>query len=245
MSTSGIKSWDQLSFGGNKQSQDQARTDFLRLEDGSNVVRVVTDPVPFLFHRYKPLETDKGFGDKVKSCFPADTKVFEAGVDPLFDRKVALAKDDAEKKKARPSQHWYIGVIEKKTMTFKILEASYALIKAIHTISQDSDYGDPKGYYVDIKVDRNGGATGYYTVIPKPPTPHSVEELSLIENINHDTLTKLAAPITADQQKERVSRVNEKYAKLRGETAPVQKVSAPVVATASSSDDDLDFEPVS
>ncbi len=31
MSTSGIKSWNQLNFGGNKQAQDQTRTEFMRL----------------------------------------------------------------------------------------------------------------------------------------------------------------------------------------------------------------------
>ncbi len=78
-------------------------------------------------------------------------------------------------------------------MTFKILEASYALIKAIHTVSQDSDYGDPKGYYINVKVDCNGGGTGYYAVVPKPPAPFNIEELTIIENINHETLTKRAA----------------------------------------------------
>jgi hypothetical protein len=249
MSTLGVKSWSEMNFG-NGQQKESAKTEFLRLEQGSNVVKIVTDPYEFLIHRYKSPLSTQSYGDKLMSCFPAGTRSFELGVDPFFDKKVSEAKDDKEKKAARPQSRWYIGVIEKKTMTFKLMEASYSLVKAIVQIAKDEDYGDPKRYYLDIKVDRNGGATGYYTVVPKPPMPLSLEEQSIIESIDIESIEKRCAPITAEQQKERIAKIDEKHAKLHAGNQnsgqpEVTKAPQPIVATEDESeDDDFGFQPV-
>ena len=62
MTTFGEVSWNDDVFGGNEGKKNTNSKDlFLRLEEGSNEMRLVTQPFQYLVHKYKK-EGDSGFG---------------------------------------------------------------------------------------------------------------------------------------------------------------------------------------
>lgn len=222
MANYGLVEWDQVEVKtGNLNKKDQ----FLRLQAGSNVVRILTKPHEYLSHRYKSNEKDPGFGEKVMSSLPH-------GRDVIVDRGGK-----------RPTKRWLVGVIDRKTQSYKILDLSSSVFKSIQNLTKDEDWGNPTKYDVDIKVDKNGGATGYYAVMPKQPKPLSVDDLALSEQVDLEDLKRRCTPPTPEQMEERVRQIDEKSAAARGEIVATNSVAASVAAdTASTDDGDDDFD---
>jgi hypothetical protein len=188
MNTFGEITWEEDIFGGDKRANN--KDIWLRLDDGSNEMRLVTQPFQYLSHRYKK-EGDKGFGQKVY-CSSVH------GSCPL------CALGD----KAKP--RWLIGVISRKTGTFKILDISYAVFSQIRKLARNTQrWGDPTKYDIDIYVDRNGGALGYYSVQPLPKEPLSAADQILKDNVDIEVLKQKVSPPTAEQVQKRLDKINE------------------------------------
>lgn len=205
----GLTSWDEVELKANnfQRKKDQ----YMRLESGNNLLRIVTRPHQYMVHNYKE-EGDSGFGDRIL-CSRYH------GACPVCE------KDD------KPKRRWLLGVIERKTQTSKILDISVAVFKAIQELSRDEDYGDPVKYDIDVKVDKQGGATGYYTVIPKPPKPLSAADLEIKNKIDTEELLRKCTPPTYEQAQQRLDSVrNRKNGKA-----------APPVEMEESSGDDNDY----
>ena len=162
MAQYGQTDWDLV--GNENKNKDFKKDMYLRLQDGPNRIRIVTKPFQYLAHTYKK-EGDKGFGQKVYCSAPM-------GSCPLCEK--------GDKAKRR----WLVGVIDRKTSTFKILDIGYSVFQNIKSLTNDPDWGDPSNYDIDLVVDRNGGASGYYKTNPKPAKPLSVADLELIEAIS-------------------------------------------------------------
>ena len=113
-------------------------------------------------------------------------------------------KKEGDKAKRR----WLVGVIDRKTSTFKILDIGYSVFQNIKSLTNDPDWGDPSNYDIDLVVDRNGGASGYYKTNPKPAKPLSVADLELIEAIDYDDLNRRVTPPTADKVLDRLAKIN-------------------------------------
>ena len=113
----GTTTWDEET--GNKRGQqgDKKRDVFMRLGDGSNPVRVITKPHLYLSHKYKE-EGDAGYGDKIMCSAPLHKSC------PLCDRK-----DRAKKR-------WFVGVIDRKTNTYKILDISVTIYDQLKTLNR-------------------------------------------------------------------------------------------------------------
>ena len=221
MSTYGEISWDDEVSAERKNNKDS----FLRLEEGANVVRLITKPYQYLVHRYKK-EGDPGYGQKVYCSTPADGKC------PL------CATGD----KAKP--RWFIGVIDKKNQTTKILDISFSVFSQIRNLARNADvWGDPQKYDINIFVNKNGGATGYYSVQPIPHKPLSVTEQQLRDNFDLDDLTKKVTAPTSDQVETRLSKINSATpagsAKTGQRSAPAKVVKQAVPAVDTSDDDDV------
>jgi len=169
--TFGEISWD-ADLGG--QERKNTKDLFLRLDEGPNEIRLVTQPFQYLVHKFKK-EDDKGFGQKV-SCSMVH------GSCPLCELG----------DKAKP--RWFIGVISRKTGTYKILDISYAVFSQIRKLARAPKWGDPSKYDLDIVVDKNGGATGYYTVQPQPKEPLSAGDQQIKDNADLDDLKRRATP---------------------------------------------------
>jgi hypothetical protein len=186
----GETSWDAVELKNN--NAQRSKDLYMRLSDGSNVIRTVTQPYEYSVHVFKE-DGDAGFGDKVMCS--------------QFHKSCTLcAQGD------RAKRRWLVGVIDRKTQSYKILDISVSVFKAIQELARDEDYGDPKRYDIDIKVDKQGGATGYYTVIPKPPKPLSAADVELMETVDTDELLRKVTPPTPEKMQERLDAIRERKA---------------------------------
>jgi len=156
---------------------------FLRLNEGSNELRLVTAPHQYLVHKVKKdPDNPKDFGQKVKcSQLHGSCSLCEAGDD-----------------KAKP--RWFYGIIDRKTGTYKILDISYQVFSQIRKLARNTQrWGDPTKYDIDIVVDKNGGATGYYSVQPISKEPLSAADQDIKDKADLDDLKRRCTPLTPEQ----------------------------------------------
>lgn len=175
----GMTSWGDVNLQPNNTRN--TRDSFLRLDQGDNLVRVITKPFEYLVHRFKANESDPGYGTKVMSS------IFH-GSDPLMEPPYNLKA---------PKKRWYVGVIDRKTQSYKVLDISPAVFKSIQELYRDSeDWGDPSQYDINIKVNKSGGAMGYFTVIPKSKKALTPSDLEIKQTVDLEFLRKLTTPPT-------------------------------------------------
>jgi hypothetical protein len=188
MSTFGEVSWDQDVFGG-QEKKVNSKDLFLRLDDGSNEMRLITQPYQYLVHKYKKDENDK-FGQKV-SCSAIH------GSCPLCDTG----------DKAKP--RWLLGVISRKTGTYKLLDISFAVFSQIRGLAKNTQrWGDPTKYDVDVIVTRNAPPMGYYSVQPIAKEPLSAADQVIKDNIDFDDLKRRVTPFTPENVMKRLEKLN-------------------------------------
>lgn len=188
MTTFGEISWND-DVGGFDKKNTNSKDLFLRLDEGSNELRLVTQPFQYLVHKYKKDDKDK-FGQKV-NCSAIH------GSCPL------CAMGD----KAKP--RWLLGVISRKTGTYKVLDISYAVFSGIRKLAKNTKhFGDPTKYDIDIVVDKNGGPTGYYAVQGLPKEPLSAADQQIKDNVDLDDLKRRVTPPTAEMVQKRLDKIN-------------------------------------
>lgn len=218
----GEVTWGDTSTDINPRSD--SRDTFLRLEKGSNKVRIITSPFQYTVHRYKR-ESDPGFGQKVM-CSAVH------GSCPLCNLG------------DKPKRRWLLGVVDRKTSSFKILDIGIAVFKSIQELTRSDDWGEPNKYDIDIKVDPNGGATNYYHVTPNLPKPLSAADVQIKDMVDMDEMKRRCNPPTADKVQERLDKLfADPAAPKQVVGRPVQKAAqapkaAPVVASNDDDDDD-------
>jgi len=205
--TFGEVGWNDDVFGdGDKKAN--AKDLFLRLDEGPNELRLITQPYQYLVHKYKK-EGDVGFGQKVQcsaihgSCVLCPTE------------------------KAKP--RWLLGVISRKTNTYKILDISYAVFSQIKKYAKNPRFGDPTKYDLNIEVDKNGGATGYYSVQALPKEPLSAADQLLKDNVDFEDLKRRVTPPTPEQVQKRLDKINGVATGSSASTVGVVKTGAPAV----------------
>ncbi len=194
----GLVSWEEdVNVGGNN---NRKRDDYMRLQSGSNRVRLITKPFQYWTHKWKE-EGMQGFGEKVY-CSKFH------GSCPCCD-----AED-------RPKRRWFAGIIDRKTGTYKILDMGVAIYQKVQGYSRDEDWGDPSQYDIDIVVDKNGGATGYYNVIPKPKSSMTDDDLKLKQDVDLDALKRKCLPPTPEGVAKRLAGIRAKMNGKVQEEAP-------------------------
>lgn len=210
--TFGEINWSDDVFGGSDNKRNTNSKDlFLRLEEGSNELRLITQPFQYLVHKYKKDEKDK-FGQKV-NCSSIHGKC------PLCEMG----------DKAKP--RWLLGVISRKTGTYKVLDISYAVFSQIRKLARNTKhFGDPTKYDIDIIVDKNGGATGYYSVQGLPKEPLSATDQQIKDNADLDDLKRRVTPPTVEMVQKRLDKINGSTTSVSPTAAPV-KAAAPVSMT--------------
>ncbi len=163
---------------------------FLRLDEGPNEMRLITQPFQYLVHKYKK-EGDPGYGLKVH-CSAIN------GSCPL------CATGD----KAKP--RWLLGVISRKTNTYKILDISYMVFSAIRKYAKNlQHFGDPTKYDIIVEVDKNGGATGYYSVQALSKEPLSAADQVIKDTVcDLDDLRRRVSPPTPEEVQKRIDKIN-------------------------------------
>jgi hypothetical protein len=190
MTTFGEVSYNDDLYGGGDKKQVNNKDLFLRLGEGSNELRLVTAPFQYMVHKYKK-EGDPGFGQKVScSQIHGSCQLCDLGVD---------------KAKAR----WFYGVIDRKTGTYKVLDVSYQVFSAIRKLARNTQrWGDPTKYDIDIVVDKNGGAAGYYSVQPISKEPLSAADQKLKDDADLDDLKRRCTPLTPENVQKRIDKIN-------------------------------------
>lgn len=166
----GAVGWSEPSLGGGKSGNN-----FLRLNPGPNLIRLLTLPHQYHQHRYEP-EGGKKYGYRI-NCSRSET-----------EEKCPLC-DMGNKAKRR----WFVGVIDRKSGTYNTLDIGYSVFKMIQELAKGA-WGSPVGYDVNIQVDPNGGASNYYFVSPMPPTPLTADDIRLQEE---NPVKNLAAKVEA------------------------------------------------
>ena len=195
----GLVSWDENVETGN---QNRKRDDYMRLQSGSNRLRLVTKPFQYWVHKWKE-EGMQGFGEKVYcSKFHGSCPCCDA--------------EDNDSGRTKPKRRWFTGVIDRKTGTYKILDMGVAIYQKVQGYSRDEDWGDPSQYDVDIVVNKQGGATGYYNVIAKPKTPLSDADVEIKQNVDLESLKRKCLPPSTEAVEKRLAGIR---AKISGKPA--------------------------
>jgi hypothetical protein len=163
---------------------------FMRLDEGDNELRLLTNPFQYSVHKVKKDPSNpKDFGQKVPcSAIHGSCPVCASG----------------DKAKLR----WLYGVLSRKTGTYKILDVSFAVFSQIRKLARKADrWGDPTKYDLNIVVDKNGGATGYYSVQPIPKEPLSAEDQKVKDDVDFDDLKRRVTPPTSDVVQKRLDKI--------------------------------------
>ena len=138
----------------------------------------------------------------------------------------------------KPKRRWLAGVIDRKTQSYKVLDMSTAVFKSVQKYVRDEDWGDPSQYDVDIVVDKQGGATGYYSVVAKPMKPLSPEDLEIKADVDLEDLKRRCTPPTPEQVQTRIDAIKAKRDGVNGVSTSTPK------NVDMSGSDNADFPPV-
>mgnify|MGYP006357061869 CR=1 FL=1 len=216
----GMTSWDEVEFKSNNFTR--GKDQYMRLDGGSNRMRIVTRPAQYHVHAFKE-EGDAGFGEKIRCSFPAHNEC------PLC----AMG--------SKQKNRWFVGIIDRKTQTYKILDIGQSVFKEIQAYSRNEDWGDPMKYDIDLVVDKKGGASGYYKVIAIPAKPLTEADLAIKKDIDHEYLQKKCTPPTPLQVQEDVDRYRAKRGKG---PMSVSSHTAASMASGGGGEDEMDFPAV-
>lgn len=183
----GATSWDIDTNNGFKP-RENTKDLYMRLEQGPNVVRVLTKPHEYLCHQWKVNPLDPGYGSRVNSSKFYGSDILE------------------EKFSSKAKRRWLLYVIDRKTASVKLLDISKSVFDGVRELTRDEDWGDPTQYDIDIKVDKQSTSPGgYYKVVPKSKKPMSPADLELKQNVDLDLLRLKCTPPTVEQMNTRVA----------------------------------------
>ena len=175
-------SWDDDIGAGNKSEKKGSNKDlFLRLEEGNNVIRIISPMFQYLTHSGIKKDDDKGFGRKV-GCSRTE------GQDkcPLCDLGF------------RASPRFFLGVINRKKNTYQVLDISWSTMKDIKSLNAQVDvWGSPLKYDLNI-IKSPSTPQKYYQVQPIPHKPLSLSDEKLRDSANLEELEAKCAPLSPE-----------------------------------------------
>lgn len=199
MQKRGKVSWKDNALGGGSGEKQYNPELFLRLSPGSNLIRILTEPFQYFQHKYKFFEGEKGFGHRIACSAPNGS---------------CIVCEQGDK----PKKRWFLGVIERKTNTYKILDINWSVLSDINTYANDDDWGDPSEYDFDIVVNPQGGPQHYYKAVAKPKKPLSASDLAIKEkDVNLAELERKCQPPEPAKTTERFLMLKENAMKSKGD----------------------------
>lgn len=181
---------------------------FLRLSEGTNELRLITSPFQYMSHTYKsPNAGPKDFGQKILCSITH-------GSCPLCDAG------------NKPKTRWLLGVIERKSNSYKVLDVSYAVYSQIKGFSQSPRWGNPTHYDIDIIRDsKSPSPANYYKAFPLSKEPLSVEDQVIRDSVDLDDLKRRVTPLTPSAVLERMAKIDS-FVPGGGSQTPVARPSS-------------------
>src|SRR5579885_2269990 len=126
----GEVNWDTV---GNRSGKSEGGKDeWMRLEDGINTVRIVTNPHQYLVHKSVKPVGDKGYGQRVL-CAIDDCPLCKMG--------------------HQATTRWYVGIIDRKSNSYKVLDVGGSVVFKLKSLNKNPRWNDPKRYDIDIVKD--------------------------------------------------------------------------------------------
>lgn len=188
MSKTGKVSWKDSSNSGSTE-----KVEFMRLSEGSNLVRFVSDPYQYQEHTIN--REDGRFGYRVKCAIEECPACEETGT--------------------RPKKKYMAGIIDRKTGQYKVLDFGGGIFNGINVLANDPDWGfeEEKPCEYDMSINKNSKApspANFYSVNPKPKAPLSPADVLLIAEHPVEDLVRRTTPPTPEQVRERMAKMNEK-----------------------------------
>jgi hypothetical protein len=229
--TFGEVSWNEIPDS-NGDKKINSKDLFLRLDAGDNEVRLITQPFQYLVHKYQKSD-GTGFAQKVPCSVSADCPM-------------CLKGDEAKPR-------WLLGVISRKTQTFKILDIGKGVLDEIKGFNKNPKIGSPDKFDINIVVDKNGGAVGYYKVQPYSKEPLSAADQVIKDSVDFDDLKRRSSPPSAEVVQRRMDRIDgvvsvpqatgvKKTTATSTKPAPAKATSIPVVQASTVAQDDEEIE---
>lgn len=161
-----------------------SRSEFARLVQGDNIVRIFTRPFQFQVVW-------------VKDASGANRKL-----------RPALENCPLVKRGEKVQTRWLLGVINRKSGATEILEIGSQIYNGIKNHINDAAWGDPRNYDLNIKRGKPG-ENPLYTVVARPPTPLTDEDQALVAEFEKSTdLKKLCQPPTAEEVQARLAEID-------------------------------------
>lgn len=162
----GEVNWNEVSVGG------FTKTDFLKLNEGMNKVRIMSNPVQYYVHWVTNSD-----GKRRKFNSPEDPALVQKLEDLGFKRQ----------------RSFLIRVLDRKDSAFKLLEVGPQTISGIRSLVENSDWGDIRKY--DVAIIKRKNENPVYTVQGIPPTPLADSFKAAFKEFNENLdIARLIAP---------------------------------------------------
>jgi hypothetical protein len=200
----GLTSWNEKNQTGPREPrEDLPRIPFLRLKDGNNVVRCITDPYAYFHIKYKGPKSRGKFGDRVNTAWPTHKDC------PAYLNREALTGS-----KGNPKKRYFVPVIDRGDQSIKIFDMSLLVYEQIDGILEDikdatGEQHKPTEFDINIRYNSNSPTpSGYYNVMARPVTPLSEADVELINTIDGgmETISKILDRQSASPTPERVQK---------------------------------------
>lgn len=180
----GLTTWDDVAPDAKKFDEPRANyKDILKLKNGNNIVRILTNPFIYWLHKYKADPDAKGYPDKIK-CAKR-----EGITCPL-----CALTDEQGNQVCKRKEQWYIGVIDRKTQSFKVVDVGPGLMQKLQGLRSDEEWGDLTQYDVNILVNEGAAPANYYNVLPRSKKPLDKADQAIKDSIDYESLRAKCVP---------------------------------------------------
>lgn len=190
----GFTNWEQKFSAPKKEvKEDVVKIPFLRLKEGNNILRIIT--MPATYWQIKFLDGKSKFGTRVNCS------------DKVLNKETAHECPTVQAG-YKPKPRYIVGVLDRsdKENPVKLYDMSVAVYNELHIFNEDSAYGDPQGYDINVKFDPDSGSPQtFYKVLPRPASPLSEADVEAISAIGVDIINENISRLTAPYNVERVA----------------------------------------
>jgi hypothetical protein len=193
----GLTNWDKKhNKPQKKQDDDRVKIPFLRLNEGNNIIRIITAPAAYWNVRFK--DNKSQFGTRVNCS----------------DRIL----DDATKHECptvqagyKPKERYLVGVIDRSEGAVKLFDMSVLVYESLQGFKEDPEFGAPDAFDINVRFDPKASSPqGFYNVIARPPKPLTEVDINLIKSVSMDVIEENLVRLCTPPSVERVRAFLEK-----------------------------------